>query len=166
MKFNSLISQIGKPVNTSEALLGRSSRWIASKFGVSMRTAQRWRKGTQAPKPERAEKVMKSADAEQRRKVAAEALRSTQAIQAGRVLVVDKSPRGKGKKARANYRPIGVIRVDPVTRARLDHAADLLERGEMREAEAAMKDAILHSPGKDYGSALDIEDWPPGFNLI
>ena len=53
MKFKSMISQLGRPLTVAEALTGRDSKWIADKFGVSRRTAQRWKKGTQQPKPDR-----------------------------------------------------------------------------------------------------------------
>jgi hypothetical protein len=169
VKFKSMVSAIGKPVNASEALTGRSSRWIAGKFGVSMRTAQRWRKGTQQPtdKGDRREKVMKSADADTRRKVAAEALRDARAVNVGRVQVVDKSPRGKGKgRKRDEYRNVGVVQLDGTSRDKMREAADALESGDTDRAERLMSEAVLTSPGKNYGSALDVADWPAHLHLI
>ena len=49
MRFTSLISQIGKPQNVVESLTNRPSKWIAQHFGVSRRTAQRWKAGSQQP---------------------------------------------------------------------------------------------------------------------
>jgi len=169
VKFKSLISGIGKPVNASEALTGRTSRWIASKFGVSMRTAQRWKKGTQQPtdRGDRREKVMKSADADTRRKVAADALRNANAVNIGRVQVVDKSPRGKGKARKRNeYRNVGVVQIEGTSREKMQEAASALESGDTERAERLMSEAILTSPGKNYGSALDVADWPVHFHLI
>lgn len=168
MKFRSLISQVGKPVNVSEALVNRSSKWVAQHFGVSMRTAQRWRKGTQQPSKRAGgpEKVIKSADSETRQKVAADAMRSAQAVHVGRVAVVDKSPRGKGPKQGKNFRNVGTVQLDPASRERMNEAADALEAGDTERAEQLMSEAVLRTAGKDYGAALEVADWPPGFHLI
>jgi len=161
MKFKSMISQIGKPVNATEALAGRSSRWIANKFGVSMRTAQRWRKGTQQPteRGNRRNAVMKSAD---RKKVAAQALRDTRAVNAGKVGV--KSDTGRAK-ARTGTRTVGLVQLDERARERMQEAADALEAGDLERAQELVSDAVLNTGGRDYGP-LQIEDYGPGFHLI
>jgi len=168
MKFKSLVSQIGKPVNVSESLIGRSSRWVADKFGVSMRTAQRWKKGTQLPseRGDRRGRVMGSADADTRRKVAAKALREARAVHVGRIEVVDKSPKGKGKKPGRNFRNVGTVQLDERSRDRMAEAADALEAGDTERAERLMSEAVLRTSGKDYGSALDVADWPSWFHTI
>lgn len=161
MKFRSMISQIGKPVNTAEALAGRSSRWIANKFGVSMRTAQRWRKGTQQPteRGDRREKVMKSAD---RRKVAAQALREARAVNVGKVGVESDTGR---VSARTGTRNVGIVQLDDRARERMEEAADALDAGDVERAEKLVSDAILNTGGRDYGP-LQISDYGPGFHLI
>lgn len=167
MKFSSLISRVGKPVNVAESLANRTSRWVASHFGVSMRTAQRWKKGTQQPSqrvggPDR---IMKSADADTRRKVAADAVRNAQAVHVGRVEVMDKSPK-KGAKPGRNYRNLKTVTLNARSREIMDQAADALERGDTNRAEELTSEAIMHSYGGGADSALSVADWPPGFHLI
>jgi hypothetical protein len=161
MKFRSMISQVGKPVNATEALTGRTSRWIADKFGVSMRTAQRWRKGTQQPteRGDRRTKVMQSAD---RRKVAARVVRETRTIIAGRVGV--KSDTGR-QAAREGTRNVGLVELDEQAQERMQEAADALDAGDTERAEELMSDAILNSGGRNYGP-LRISEYPPGFHLL
>src|SRR5690242_5438012 len=168
MKFGSLISQIGKPQNVAEALVNRSSKWIADHFGVSRRTAQRWKAGSQQPgkRVGGPERVVKSANVETRRTVAASALRGASAVNVGRVEVVDKSPRGKGPKPGKNFRNVGVVQLDQRGRERMNEAAEALEAGDTERAERLMSEAVLRSPDKDYGSALDVADWPAHFHLI
>jgi hypothetical protein len=161
MKFRSMISQVGKPVSTAEALTGRSTRWIAKKFGVSIRTAQRWKAGTQQPteKGGRRAKVAKSAD---RLKVAAKVLRETRAVNAGRVGV--KSDTGRAA-AREGTRNVGLVHLDDSARDRMAQAADALAAGDVERAEDLVSDAILNTGGRNYGP-LQISDYPPGFHLI
>lgn len=161
MKFRSMISQIGKPLNPMEALAGRTSRWIANKFGVSMRTAQRWKKGTQLPtdRGDRREKVMKSAD---RRKVAAQALREARAVNAGKVGVESDTGRAGARKGTRN---VGIVQLDDGAREKMQEAADALDEGDVERAEKLVSDAILNSGGRDYGP-LRISDYGPGFHLI
>lgn len=161
MKFPRIISQIGKPQNAAEAVVNRSTKWIAQHFGVSRRTAQRWKAGTQQPTDRggRRESVIKSANKETRQANAANALRNAQAINAGRVGVVDKSG---GKKSKRN---LGVVQLDPAARALMQQAAEQLEAGNEDEAERLMSQAILTSGGKNYGP-LEIDDYPPGFHTI
>lgn len=168
MRFTSLISQIGKPQNVVESLTNRPSKWIAQHFGVSRRTAQRWKAGSQQPgkRVGGPDKVMGSANAETRRTVAAQAMRGTTAVNVGRIEVVDKSPRGKGPRPGKNYRNVGVVQLDPASQARMDEAADALEAGDTERAEQLMSEAILRTSGKDYGGALEVADWPAHFHLI
>jgi hypothetical protein len=161
MKFRSLISQIGRPVDATEALTGRTSRWIADKFGVSMRTAQRWKRGTQQPTDRggRRSKVMQSAD---RKKVAARAIREARAVNVGRVGVEADTGR---VGARTGTRNVGLVQLDDSARARMEEAAEALEHGDTDRAEELMSDALLNSGGRDYGP-LRISDYSPGFHLI
>jgi hypothetical protein len=156
-----MISQVGKPVSTAEALAGRSSRWVANKFGVSMRTAQRWRRGQQQPSTRdgRRDLVMKSAD---RRKVAAHVIRQAHAVNAGRVGV--KSDTGRAG-ARTGTRNVGLVQLDSAAQARMQEAADALEEGDLERAGDLFSDAVLNTGGRDYGP-LQISDYPPGFHLI
>jgi len=167
MKFTSLISQIGKPQNVAESLVNRTSRWIADHFGVSRRTAQRWKAGTQQPGkgvggPSRVEK---SANAETRRTLAVSALRGATAINVGRIAVVDKSPK-KGRKAGETYRNVGVVQLDPASRERVDEAANALAAGDTERAEQLMSTAVLNTPDYNTGGALNVADWPAQFHLI
>lgn len=163
MKFKSLVSQIGKPVTVQESLMGRSSKWVAERFGVSRRTAQRWKAGAQQPSTRggRRERVMKSADAETRRKIAADALRNAEAVNAGKVEV--KYP--GGRVGGGNKRNLGVVQLGEQGRARMREAADALEAGDTQGAERAVSDALLRSDNRNYGP-LEVADWPAGFHLI
>lgn len=169
MKFKTLISQIGKPRAVSEALADRSTKDIAKQFGVSIRTAQRWKAGSQQPSKKQGGPagVLKRLDTPaNRRKNAANAVRNAQAASVGRIPLVDKSPRGK-KAPKATYRNVGVVNFDdPRSRGRLSNAADAIDRGDYQRAEELLSEAVLNTPGKEYGSALAIEDWTPGFHLI
>jgi hypothetical protein len=170
MKFRTLISQIGKPVTVAEALADKSTKAIAKQFGVSIRTAQRWKAGTQQPgkKLGGAGGVLKRLDTpDARRKIAANAVRNAQAASVGRVQVIDKSPRGKGAKMKPSFRNVGTVEFnDARSRDRLNAAADAIERKDYDRAEQLFGEAVLGTPGKDYGSALAIDDWPAGFHII
>jgi hypothetical protein len=159
MQFGSLISQVGKPQNVAEALANRTSQWVAQHFGVSRRTAQRWKAGSQQPgkRVGGPERIMRSANAETRRKVAAGALRNTQAVNAGRISVHYPGGRAGGKT-----RNLGVVRLDERGRQRMAEAADALEAGNLDQAERLVSDALL---GRNYGP-LVISDWPAHFHLI
>lgn len=170
MRFRSLVSQIGKPVNPAEALGNRSSKWIARHFGISRRQAQRYKAGQASlDRPQdraRRDQVMGSADSDTRRKVAADALRGARAVHVGRVEVVDKSPKGKAKRPGRNFRNVGTVQLDERSRERMNAAADALESGDTEHAERLLSEAVLRTAGKDYGGALDVADWPPGFHPI
>ncbi len=168
MRFTNLISQIGKPQNVAEALTNRTSKWIAQHFGVSRRTAQRWKAGSQQPgkRVGGPEQVEKSANAETRRKVAAQAMRGATAVNVGRIEVVDKSPRGKGPRPGKNYRNVGVVQLDTASQALMNEAAEAIEDGDTERAEELMSEAVLHSYGGGAESALSVADWPAHFHLI
>lgn len=170
MRFKTLVSQIGKPISVSEALAGRSTKDIVKQFGVSSRTAQRWRAGTQQPSKKQGGPagVLKRLDTPaNRRKIAANAIRNAQAASVGRVQVVDKSPRGKGAKMKPSFRNVGTVEFgDARSRDRLSAAADAIERRDYDRAEQLFGEAVLGTPGKDYGSALAVNDWPAGFHII
>ena len=140
MKFSSAISRIGKPVNASEALLNRTSKWIADHFGVSRRTAQRWKAGTQQPseKGGRKEQVMGSPDADTRRAVAAKALREAQTLHIGNVSVQYSSETPTKRKINKDWQ------VTPEMRERMDRAADHLEAGNVGAAEQEMNAAVMN----------------------
>ncbi len=168
MKFKTLVSQIGKPRTVAEALADRDTKAIAAQFGVSRRTAQKWKAGSQQPSKKQGGPagVLKRLDTpNNRRKNAANVIRNAQGASVGRIAVVDKSPRGK--KAKAGFRNVGTIDFGNArSRDKLNAAADAIERRDYDLAEQLFGDAILTTPGKDYGSALSVDDWPAGFHLF
>lgn len=168
MRFKTLVSQIGKPRSVAEALGDRSTKDIAKQFGVSIRTAQRWKAGTQQPgkKLGGPAGVLKRLDTpSNRRKIAANAIRNANGAYAGRTPVVDKSP--KGKTAKTTYRNIGAVRFDNArSRELLNSAAEAIERRDYDRAEDLLSEAVLGAYGGGAESGLSIEDWPPGFHLI
>lgn len=169
MKFKTLVSQIGKPRSVAEAVSDRTTKDIAKQFGVSIRTAQRWKAGTQQPSKKLGGPagVLKKLDTpNNRRKNAANAIRNANGAFVGKLPVIDKSPRGKAR-TKPSTRNVGAVRFDNArTRGLLNDAAAALERRDYDRAEELLSEAVLTTPGKDYGSALAIEDWPPGFHLI
>jgi hypothetical protein len=169
VKFKTLVSQIGKPLSVAEALADRDTKSIAAQFGISRRTAQKWKAGTQQPDKKKqggATGVLKKLDTPtNRRKIAATVVRNAQGAAVGRIAVVDKSPRGK--KAKTGFRNVGTVDFNnDRSRDRLNDAADAIERRDYDRAEQLFGEAVLGTPGKDYGSALEINDWPPGFHLF
>lgn len=173
MKFQAAISSIGKPVNVAEALVNRSSKWVAKHFGVSVRTAQRWKAGTQQPGKRAGGPgaVTKTANAETRRKVAANALRTGSTVHIGSVKV-----RGSGDKKATTRKINKAWSVTPAMRERMNKAADALERGDMQAAEREMNAAVMgryagesQAGGRDtsggIASWLNIEDWGAGFDV-
>lgn len=169
MKFRTLVSQIGKPRDVSEALADRSTKDIAKQFGVSLRTAQRWKAGSQQPSKKQGGPggVLKKLDTpDTRRKVAANAVRDARGAHVGRIPVVDKSPRGKGK-FKPTYRNLKDVNFEnPEARRKLNDAADAIERKDYDRAEDLLSDAVMIAYGGGADSALSIEDWTPGFHLI
>lgn len=166
MKFKTLVSQIGKPVSVQESLINRSTKWIAQHFGVSLRQAQRYKSGRATlDRPQdraKRERVMGSADAETRRKVAASSIRDARAVNVGRVRLRYGDPGQRGRVGGGDRRNLGVVQLNDAQREKMAQAADALEAGDTERAEYLMNEAILD--GK-YGP-LQIDDWPPGFHLI
>lgn len=169
MRFKTLVSQIGKPRSVSEALTGRSTKDIAKQFGVTVRTAQKWKAGSQQPgkRVGGPSAVIKKMDTPaNRRKIAANAIRNAHAASVGRIKVIDKSPRGKGPQ-KPSFRNIGTVNFsDQRSREKLNAAADAIERRDYDRAEQLFSEAVLGTPGKDYGSALAVDDWPAAFHII
>jgi hypothetical protein len=161
MKFGQLVSRnLGKPVSVAEALIGRSTKWIADKFGVSDTTARRWRRGTQQPRDDdRRNSALKSPDKDTRRHIAANAMRGASAINVGKIGVDADTGRGKGQ------RRLGIVQLGAEGRERMARAAEALENGDEALAAQLQSDAILHADGRDYGP-LHVEDYGPGFHFI
>jgi hypothetical protein len=169
VKFKSMIGRnVGKPVSIAEALTGRTTKWIASKFGVSESTARRWRSGKPShaggppSRPKDADKaaaVMDSAKGDQRRKIAANAMRAATAINVGAVDVESDTGNEKGK------RRVGTIVLGAEGRSLLQQAGDALEAGNWDLAERLHDQAILHADGRDYGP-LHVTGYGSGFNYI
>ena len=173
MKFRSVISNIGKPVNASEALLNRTSKWVAEHFGVSRRTAQRWKAGSQQPgkRVGGPEQVMGSADAETRRNVTAKAFREARTLHIGAVQV-----QGSGDRKPTTRRINKDWSVTPEMREHMNRAADHLEAGNVEAAEQEMNAAVMNRyageaerGGRDttggLASWLTITDWGAGFDV-
>jgi hypothetical protein len=122
-----------------------TSRYVADRFGVSVRTAQRWLAGTQRPR--NPGPVMAVADPGQ---VRSQTLRGAQGVDVGRVTVIEKSPGTPG-----GTRNVGVVEID------LSEVADLLDAGGSEaDAEALMSDVIMDAYGPGTGSHLAIDDYP------
>jgi hypothetical protein len=162
MKFTELVSRnLGRPQGMAEALTGRATRWIADRFGVSMTTARRWRNGTQQTRDTgRREGVMKSADRDTRRKVAAGRMRQAQGINVGKLGV--KPDTGDQKEQTRN---LGFIRLGEQGQALMQQAGDALDRGDDEEAARLQSEAILHADGRDYGP-MNATDYGAGFYLV
>lgn len=160
MKFRSLVSRgVGKPVSMAEALTGRATSWITSKFNVSPSTARRWRSGQGGEHGKHRQEVMDSAKGEQRRKIAAEAMRNAQAVNVGKVGVESDTGDEKGS------RRVGVVQLGSEGRGLMAQAADALQRGDYDLAERLQDQALLHADRRDYGP-MHISDYGPGFNYI
>lgn len=168
MKFKSMIGRnVGKPLSVAEALTGRSTKWIAEKFGVSESTARRWRSGRPShpggpPAGEGSKQrgaVMGSAGTAQRRKIAANAMRGASAVNVGKVGVEADTGDEKGS------RRVGVVQLGSDGQALMQQAADALERGDYATAERLHDQALLHADGRDYGP-LHITDYGGGFSYI
>ena len=143
---------------------GRASRALADRFGVHIRTAQKWLKGDQAPGAGRREQVRQGAE---HGRLAADALRGAQAINVGDVEVeYDGKPQGKRK--------VGTVHVDAQLRGALDQVADLIEMGSLDEAEQVYSDAILgaysgqraRDDRRILGGTLKIKDHGSGPDII
>lgn len=169
MKFGNLISRnLGKAQSVTEALTGRSTRWISEHFGVSRSTAFRWRTGRQRPGTgERKDAVMGSPDKDTRRRIAADAMRHANAVHVGKVTM--RYPGGRGDGTQRN---IGTVYLSPEAREKMNEAAEALERGDEQRAEDLWNDALLRSGNRssttgraEYGP-LDIGDYGPGTHLI
>lgn len=148
----SVLRSLGRAMNPREAIEslvaehGRgTTRWIAEQLGVSRRTVQRWRKGTQTPR--NVGRVTALAD---QRQVRVNTMRNAQAVSVGSVSVYSKS-----SGALDGSRNIGTVGVD------FNFAADLLEDGAPEEeVEAAMSDAVMDAYGGDgFGDVLGADEY-------
>jgi len=148
----SVLRSLGRAMNPREAIEslvaehGRgTTRWIAGQLGVSMRTVQRWRKGTQDPRD--MDRVTSLANEQQ---VRINALRSAQTASVGSVSVFSRS---SGQFD--GTRDIGTVSAD------FGIAADLLEQGASEEeVQAAISDAVMDGYGGDgFGEVLGAEDY-------
>ncbi|WP_075297805.1 MULTISPECIES: hypothetical protein [unclassified Pseudonocardia] len=148
----SVLRSLGRAMNPREAIEslvaehGRgTTRWLAEELGVSMRTVQRWRKGTQAPRD--SQRVTGLADAQQ---VRVNALRSARTVSVGAVSVISRS-----SGAPDGGRNVGTVGAD------FNIAADLLEQGASEdEVQAAISDAVMDGyGGNGFGEVLEIDDY-------
>jgi hypothetical protein len=133
-----------------------SSRYLADTYGVSMRTAQRWLAGTQAPAESRRSQV--ESDPSAQRASTAQRIRSASAVNVGVAAVVSKSS-GKADGSRN----VGLRIADGRMHRDLERAANLYESGDDERAEEAFSDAIMRSYGA--GEALQMDDFPDGLGL-
>jgi hypothetical protein len=178
VNFGQAVLQLGAPASFAEAinvLRDRGSQWLADTFGVSRRTAQRWLAGTQQPGNTEAGRARRQAvmrtpiSAATRRRLAAAALRRARTLSVGKIKVATKST---GKPA--GSRSIGTVLVDAEARVELDEVADLLDAGEIGDAELAMSECVLGlyavqtvrggRENRDAARAhLYVYDYPTGF---
>lgn len=143
-----------RPVSATEAARshiathGRgTSRWLAQRYRVSQRTAQRWLAGTQRPRNPAA--MIAGADTAQ---VRINALRQIQIARLGRVSVWEKSPR------RRSSRDFGELAVD------MSPVADLLAAGGSEaEADEMARDiftsAYFGYHGEEPDFPIDIDSY-------
>lgn len=147
---------------------GQASRYLADRYGVSRRTAQKWLKGDQAPAVRGGTRGKVQGDRNASLKIAADKMRNARGLAVGKVQVIDKS---KGNPA--GNRNVGVVAVDPQMRQELATAAELLEAGMVEQAQQIVSDAIMGGYGQARGGnretargALEIDDYPGGINFI
>ncbi|WP_226360970.1 hypothetical protein [Pseudonocardia sp. ICBG1142] len=147
-----ILQSLGRAANPREAIEsltaehGRgTTRWVAEQLGVSMRTVQRWRKGTQSPRD--TGQVTGLAN-EQRVRI--NALRNAQTTSVGRVSVYSRS-----SGTLDGGRDVGTVGVD------FNIAADLMEQGASEEEiQAAISDAVMDGyGGNGFGDVLTIDDY-------
>lgn len=171
MKFAQLVGRvIGKAVSVQEALAGRSTKWIAEKFDVSPSTARRWRDGKPShaggppSKPRDSEKtaaVFGSVDRDQRRRIAADAMRGATSVNVGKVEVrID-----TGDQHETQTRNLGIVQLGQEGQALMQQAAEAAEAGNMALADELVDRALLHSDGRDYGPC-HISGYSSGFTFI
>lgn len=171
--FVEAMRDLGRPQDWRETVLAfrdeygsGASRELAQRFGRSVRTAQKWLKGTQAPGRAIVDAV-RDAGGEHWRHVAARALRNAQTLSVGRVEVVVKS-----SSKRDGTRPIGVLDVDEELDEALDEVAEALEDEDDQEAESLFSAAMLGSyssqrahDNRRIADALTISDYPNGVEV-
>lgn len=152
MNGRSVFRSLGRAVDAREAIEslvaehGRgTTRWIAEQLGVSQRTVQRWRKGTQSPRNTAG--VARLADPN---RVRVNALRNARAVSVGSVSVFSRS-----SGALDGSRNVGMVGAD------FNVAADLLEQGASEEeVQAAISDAVMDGyGGNGFGEVLGIDDY-------
>lgn len=141
-----------------------ASRWLASRAGVSQRTAQRWMAGTQKPGKAAHQAVQQIRHGQQRR-AAGERLRQITTVDVGEVAVDagtgdDASPDGYRK-------PSGRLDIGSA----MDLIAATYERGDDSEAERLFGVAVIaayggEEPTDDSGlaSVLHITDYRDGIS--
>lgn len=138
MNFRELISKIADDyrgrASVSDVLGGMSAKDIAGRYGVTVRTAQRWRKGTHAPSLGNVSKIR---DDDER--VAATALRNANHIDLEDIDI--EYPGGNYK--RGGKRHVGMIRGNDF----FGNVADALDAGDMDDAEQEMSDGALGAYG-------------------
>jgi len=166
VKFDQAMTSM-QPVSVGEAMAayrseyGRGARRrLAQEHGVTPDTAGRWLSGKQAPSARsgRREQVL---DQVPRNRLAAQVIRGAQGVRVGKVQVNDYHDKPAGS------RPIGTLPVDAELREQLGEVADLVEQGELGDAEAALSEAIIQAYGRRIGGqksiprdTLKITDYP------
>jgi len=172
MNFRTAILRLGRAKDWTEAVTAirqehgsGTSRWISQNLGVSMRTAQRWQAGSQAPAASRRGSVQVAATPDF---VAAGALRRASSVTVGHVKVDSKSTgRADGS------RPVGTLLMDPQLRTELDQVAAHLEAGQLMDAEEKMSNALMggYSAQRSRDArhiapgVLAISDYPAGIDV-
>lgn len=166
MQWEEVVDAIGKPVSDTEAIASiraehgtGAARWLAERLGVSARTARRYMAGVVPGK-----RSMAVRDAAPRARVAANALRKAQTIQAPQMAAEEKSPKKtKGARRGAQTRRMKEPkRVTKDGRAALQRAADRLDAGDMQGAKDEVDKAVLSAYGTD---ALNIIEYIDGIDI-
>jgi len=166
VKFDQAMTGM-RPVSVGEAMAayrseyGRGARRrLAQEYGVTPDTAGRWLSGKQAPSA-RGGRRGQVLDRVPRNRLAAQVIRGAQGVSVGKVKVNDYHGKPAGS------RPIGTVPVDAELREQLGGVADLVEQGELGDAEAALSEAIIQAYGRRVGGresiprgTLTITDYP------
>jgi hypothetical protein len=146
VEFAEAIDQLGRPRTFAEAidvLKDRGTRWFVERFGISERTARRWRAGTHEPARtaagrQRREEVIRAVGPAARHTLAIRALRAATSLYVGRVEV-----RSKSDGSLQGERSIGTVVLDHIGRRELDVVIRALEEGEVQGAGNAFSDLVL-----------------------
>lgn len=179
ISFEGLMRETGRPGDWKDAMAdiraqqGKgASRWVSEKFGVSMRTAQRWLKSEQTPGGRPGTTPAKAAErrvigAVDPLKGAARNLRTATRIELPEIDI--RFSKGVGKR-----KPDMSVPVTGGIRTRLDRIADLIDRGNLSKAEEDFGKLALDiyftkgkaTDGRHIQSDMSIEAYGSGTSIL